>query len=270
METGSNGTPADGALVKDSNDACIPPAIYGIYDTGKVLTDSNFVLLNVTVTKPGFYKIYTDEQNGFSFADSGFFSVIGTKTVKLKATGTPILPITTDFVVNFDSTICGFSITVTKDAGSNNSNPNESDSAWVFSDGTRTFAGTVSSAYFFDADTTGTSGHFFEFAGYIPGSSDTAFRVVIEVPTSNAIPAGTYSSTTSALFDFYRADASNPNGFTSIYWANPTVTPEAMQFNVISYNSTTGILEATMSGTARNESGGTTTISSGKFTVKVD
>lgn len=270
VETGSNGTPATGSLLKDSNDMCLPPSIYGIYDTAKVLTDSNYVLINVNVTKPGFYKVYTDEQNGFSFADSGYFSVIGTKTIKLKASGTPILPITTDFVVNFDSTTCGFSITVTENAATDNSDPNAADTAWTFYDGTRTFSGTVSTAYFYDVDSSGTSGHFFEFAGYIPNSSDTAIRVVIQTPAANALPAGNYSTSTSALIDFYKADASSSTGFSSIYSANPTTTAQAIQITVISYNSTTGVVEATFAGNAKNASGGTTAISSGHFKLKVE
>lgn len=271
VETGSGGTPATGNLIKDSSDMCLPPEIHGIYDTAKVLTDSNYVLLNVNITKPGFYRIYSDEQNGFRFSDSGYFSVIGTKTVKLKATGTPILPIPTDFVVNFDSTVCSITISVTENDGANATNPNTSDSAWVFSDPSRGYAGTISSAFFFDDSTTTTPTHYFCFRGYIPNHSDTGIFIVIQVPYPNAIPATTYSTSTSAAFNFTRADATNSTGFVNIYEASPNTTPtQVMQINISNYNSTTHIVDGTFSGNALTGSSGTAAITSGKFKVKAE
>lgn len=271
VETGSGGTPATGELVKDSSDMCLPPEIHGIYDTAKVLTDSNYVLLNVNVTKPGFYRIYTDEQNGFRFSDSGYFSVIGTKTVKLKAIGTPILSIPTDFVVNFDSTVCSFVISVTENDGENATNPNTSDSAWVFNDASRGYAGTISSAFFFDDSTTTVPTHYFSFRGYIPGHSDTSIYVVLQVPYPNAIPATTYSTSTSALFNFAKADASSPTGFTNIYEASPNTSPtQVIQITVNNYNSTTRVVDATFSGSALTSSSGTSAITSGRFKVKAE
>lgn len=273
VETGSGGTPATGVLVKDeTSGACLPPEIHGIYDTAKVLTDSNYVLVNVTVTKPGFYRVYTDEQNGFSFADSGYFSVIGTKSIKLKASGTPILPIATDFVVNFDSSVCSFVINVTENETENTANPNTSDSAWVFSDENKTYAGTISSAFFFDDSSTTTPTHYFNFRGYIPSHSDTNIYILLQLPYPNAIPSGTYSTSTSAVFQFTKTDASDPQGYVTIYEARPTTAPnQVMQITVTNYNSTTRVLEGTFSGSAFNQgSSATNTLTSGKFKVKAE
>lgn len=273
VETGSGGTPATGELIKDADGLCLLPEIHGIYDTAKVLTDSNYVLINVNVTKPGFYRVYTDEQNGFRFTDSGYFSVIGTKTVKLKATGTPILNIPTDFVVNFDSTVCSFVISVTENDGENTTNPNTSDSAWVFSDGAKTYAGTISSCSFYDqVDPNGgvDPKHYFEFHGYIPNHSDSSIHIVMEVPAPNAIPATTYSTSTAALFNFSKIDATNPLGYYNIYEASPQIPSQVLQITVHSYNSTTHVVDATFAGTARTTSGGTATISNGRFKVKAE
>lgn len=266
-ETGSGGTPATGYLIKDSTSGmCLPPEIHGIYDTAKVLTDSNYVLINLTVTKPGFYRVYTDEQNGFSFKDSGYFSVIGTKSIKLKATGTPILPIATDFVVNFDSTVCGFTIVVTENETENSTNPNTSDSAWVFSDGSKTYAGTISSAFFFDDSTTTEPTHYFKFSGYVPSNSDTTIDLVLQLPYANAIPSGTYSTSSSAAIFFSLVNASTTD---IIYEASNNTPAQVTQITVSSYNSTTRIVEGTFTGSAKSASG-TVTITNGRFKVKVE
>lgn len=268
-ETGSGGTPATGYLIKDSTSGmCLPPEIHGIYDTAKVLTDSNYILINLTVTKPGFYRVYTDEQNGFSFKDSGYFSVIGTKSIKLKATGTPILPIATDFVVNFDSTVCGFTIVVTENDGENNVDPNTSDSAWVFSDGSKTYAGTISSAFFFDDSTTVPEPtHYFKFSGYIPSGTDSTIDLTLKLPYAEAIPSGTYSTSTSAAIYFSLVNIDTAH---IIYEASNNTPAQVTQITVSSYNSTTRIVEGTFSGNAKTASGGTIAITNGRFKVKAE
>lgn len=278
LETGSGGTPATGALIKDSNDLCLPPKIYGIYDTGKALNDSNYVILSVNVTKPGFYRIQSDEQNGFSFADSGFFNVVGQKLVKLKATGTPILNNTTDFLINFDSSVCGFSIHVTANESGGSTDPNQSDTAWRFSDGTSTFSGKVETAFFWTRpDLNSVNRHYFSISGPVSQSPEKSIDLTFEIPTAEAIPAMSYASNTNFRFDVYVGDITTGNT-TSFYLAGPgQASPSnTLQAEVAYYNETTHIVEGTFSGTASVMSAdgttvtGTVNIQGGKFKAKID
>jgi hypothetical protein len=79
----------------------------GIFEEGKVLvTDSNFINVQVNVTKAGSYTIYTDTINGFYFRATGTFSNAGTKTVKLNGTGTPVNDGISNFTVTYTTSQC--------------------------------------------------------------------------------------------------------------------------------------------------------------------
>src|SRR5207244_1654724 len=102
-------------------------------------SDTAFVEIQVNVDSIGSYRIYTDLQDGFMFADSGFFSTSGINTIRLKPIGTPILNITTNFTVRFDTTACNFTVNVHDSTGTGlGGNPggggtdstNLSDTAW--------------------------------------------------------------------------------------------------------------------------------------------
>ena len=112
FESGLAGKVAVGTL-KDSLGSCQLITIKGTYKVDSTLTDSNYVLVQVNVTAPGKYKIVTDTLNGYSFVDSGTITTIGLVTFKLKGSGKPILPITSDFTLAFNNSFCLFSITVT-------------------------------------------------------------------------------------------------------------------------------------------------------------
>lgn len=124
LETGTNGGMAVGTL-KDSLANCQPISINGLYFADSTLSDSNYVIVQVNVTAPGTYVIFTDNQNGFSFRDSGFFANIGVANIKLKSKGRPALAVTTDFTVTFGNSFCVFSIPVlpNQNNGGGNNNP---------------------------------------------------------------------------------------------------------------------------------------------------
>lgn len=111
VETGSVGGLAVGTL-KDFLGDCQPITLRGLYFVDSTLTDSNYVMVQVNITVPGSYKIFTDIQNGYSFKDSGYFATPGLISVRLKASGRPILPITSDFTVTFGTSYCLFSVPV--------------------------------------------------------------------------------------------------------------------------------------------------------------
>ena len=101
---------ATGSLL-DSSSVCKSATIKGQYKELETLTDSNYVLVSVNFTTQGKYTIFTDTVNGMWFRDSGFAFVQGANTIKLKGKGSPILPGTFTFQVNFGNSTCFFDIT---------------------------------------------------------------------------------------------------------------------------------------------------------------
>ncbi len=73
QESGFTGEPATGALQKIGDD-CGPITIEGSYVKDSVLTDSNYVLVQVNINTPGKYRIYSDTSNGFYFVELWLYS----------------------------------------------------------------------------------------------------------------------------------------------------------------------------------------------------
>ncbi|MDB5247546.1 MAG: hypothetical protein JWQ40_1940 [Segetibacter sp.] len=111
FERGPAGSVAKGSLRATSGD-CQPATINGVYKQDGTVGDSNYVIVQVRFTSPGRYKIFTDTQNGFSFYDSSVVADTGYQSIKLKATGKPILAQVTNFLVAFDTSFCRFSVPV--------------------------------------------------------------------------------------------------------------------------------------------------------------
>lgn len=110
VESGYAGMIATGSLLDTAGD-CRDIAVTGSYFSGGALSDSNYVTVKVNIATGGAYKIFTNTKNGFSFQDSGYIGP-GLQSIKLKATGTPVLAEQTDFQVAFDTSFCSFSVTV--------------------------------------------------------------------------------------------------------------------------------------------------------------
>ena len=111
VETGFSGGNAVGYLGSKSGQ-CDTNIVRGQYIRDSVVKDSNYVLVDVTFQAPGFYKIVTETENGFSFYDSGYMINIGLQSIKLKAVGRPIARGNTSFLVTFDTSFCSFTIPV--------------------------------------------------------------------------------------------------------------------------------------------------------------
>ena len=105
-------TPSAGSLQEDGTGACLGSSVSGAYIADTVLTEANYAEVNVNVTTPGTYTIYTDTVNGYSFKRTGSFTAAGLTTVKLKGSGTPLTTGINNFTVYYDSTQCSFSVTV--------------------------------------------------------------------------------------------------------------------------------------------------------------
>lgn len=260
--------PATGTIQKDSQNNCLTPNIQGTYYTSQALGDSNYVQLQVNVTKAGSYTIKTDTQNGFSFADSGHFSATGVQTIKLKGKGTPINAITTDFTVTFDSTSCSFSINV-KDGG--NLNPNPSDTAWQFSDAQGSYHGSVDSAFFETLSSQGHSYKTFTVVGSTAATADSVFQLAVAFPDTT-VALNTYTlAKGNAAFAFIRWNGSQVTPiYNAVIDSTGAVAPGTeLTVNIETYNSATKIISGTFNGTAITPSKNLVQFNNGRFRAKI-
>lgn len=69
---------------------CTGPLINGTYMTGVALQPSNNIQLRVNVTTIGTYSLSTNLIDGIQFSTSGNFTVTGSQTITLTASGTPL------------------------------------------------------------------------------------------------------------------------------------------------------------------------------------
>jgi hypothetical protein len=254
LESGINSSSV--GTLKDSMGDCNPIIISGAYTENQTLSASNFVTVTVDVAATGSYKILSDTINGFWFVDSGFFSNTGTQTIVLKGGGKPIIPISTDFTVSYGNSFCDFSIPVT---ASSSGGVNTADTAWMFNDGTQHYQGHVDSAIF---SISGAIGYLTIYGK--PVTNDTTFRVQLQQssPTTPPTSGATYSTSAgTAVFEF-----KTPAG-TTIYDSRQT-DGSNLTFTITSYNTTTKVLDGTFTGTAKDNSGATKTITLGKLKLQ--
>ncbi len=106
-----NKAPASYLLRGDPND-CAGISSQSTFIEGEVLHTSDTVALQVIVSAPGSYSIFTDTVSGVSFSASGTFSAIGAQTVTLVASGSASAAGLLFLKVRADSTQCSFSIAV--------------------------------------------------------------------------------------------------------------------------------------------------------------
>ncbi|CAN5838331.1 hypothetical protein BH10BAC2_BH10BAC2_34500 [soil metagenome] len=259
---------AEGSLW-DSSDNCLPDSVYGTFYTGvQPGADTAYVEIQVNVSVAGNYSISTDLQNGFMFADSGFFATTGINTVQLKPIGTPILIQPTVFTVSFDSSTCFFSVNVQDSTGTGLGgvepidSTNFSDTAWKFSVGASTYHGNIESA--FVLDTLGLK--YLTIVGTSTPTGDTAFLAGIFF--TGTVAPGTY--TTESQSQLYLTTIDGLGNYTIIYQADPSTSATAVtSITIVSYNSSTGIISGTFNGNAVDGSGNTITISNGSFKAKI-
>lgn len=116
FETGS--TPSAGSLQSDIAGDCLPKTVAGVYEEGTVLDPAtNYIDVQVVVTKAGSYSIYTDTLNGTSFRATGAFATAGANTVRLIGTGTPANDGIFNFTVTYITSQCIVPVTVLPTGG---------------------------------------------------------------------------------------------------------------------------------------------------------
>jgi hypothetical protein len=99
------GIPSEGSLQSASGD-CLPKNVAGVYEVGKALTASNYIEIQVDVTKTGSYTISTDTLNNVYFRATGVFTTTGLTTVTLKGNGTPGGDGIDTYTVSYSGTEC--------------------------------------------------------------------------------------------------------------------------------------------------------------------
>lgn len=106
-----------GSLQADGGGGCLGVVVSGTYYKDSALNATNFASINVNVDTAGSYKISTDTIQGYFFSASGNFSATGSQVVKLKGSGKPLSVGTHIFTVNYNGTICEFSVSVIAASG---------------------------------------------------------------------------------------------------------------------------------------------------------
>jgi hypothetical protein len=103
---------AHGTLKSNITGDCLPSTINGIYKADSLLNNTNFIDIQVELTTTGTYDIKSDTINGYSFRGTGTLGFIGTNTIRLYATGKPVVAGTDAFTITFDNSICIINVTV--------------------------------------------------------------------------------------------------------------------------------------------------------------
>lgn len=82
---------------------CSSVIVLGQYLKGTALTSSNKITLNVTVSVPGTYSIFTPLTNGVKFEATGYWATAGTHPVTLVGMGTPTVNLDFPITINTNS-----------------------------------------------------------------------------------------------------------------------------------------------------------------------
>lgn len=97
---------ARGTLKSDVSGDCLPSTVNGIYKVDSVLNNTNFIDVQVDITNPGTYTVASDTINGYSFRGTGTFGLTGLNTVRLYASGKPVIAGSNSFTISFDNSTC--------------------------------------------------------------------------------------------------------------------------------------------------------------------
>lgn len=217
--------PAHGSLVFESGN-CYPYTVHGNYYAGVAADDSNYVEIFVRVTQPGTYKITTDEQFGVSFSASGTFAYSGINPVHLKSSGVfTDFSQPADFHTWFDSTTCGFRVTVWDSAALH-----FPENTWQMMAGGQLYQGPIAGV-----DTLypgGDATNFFY--GSMKGFSDTSLILFYGTSVYNG---GACSHPTSDVASFHFASSRFATGASVQYNANTATAAKGAVIDISSCNS---------------------------------
>jgi|GEM_PF-476239 len=110
LEAGADGISL-GTLKRTTGGDCLPVTVNGIVRVDSVLTNDNYVDVQVNVTVAGSFDIKSDTVNGYSFRKTGTVGT-GVNTIRLYASGKAITTGVNTFTISYGLTTCSFDITV--------------------------------------------------------------------------------------------------------------------------------------------------------------
>ncbi len=97
--------PSQGTFQQDTAGNCLPFIVGGTYRETTILNATNYIEIQLNITDPGSYNIFSDTVNGYSFSATGFIDVPGIHTVRLIANGTPVAAGDNNFTINYNGVI---------------------------------------------------------------------------------------------------------------------------------------------------------------------
>jgi len=256
---------AEGTL-HDSAGNCLYNSVTGNFYTGIQLNaNTNYLEVEVNITKPGSYYIATDLQNGFRFADSGYFQNAVDTIIHLLPVGVPGKAMQTIFTIKFNNEACNVYVNV-KDSVITSSMDTMLDlpnnNYWVFYDSTNLvyYNGALQGNF-----VAGGSSGILAVAG-IEGyaTSDTLFQMYFVLPgvSLTSLVPGDY---TTGNGNFFKMVSVINNSQKIIFSADNTT--QKITVHLIDY--TSGVLSGLFYGTAIDEFGNEVKISAGAFKVKM-
>ncbi len=101
-----------GTLKANAGGDCLPSNVNGIYKADSALTTQNYIDVQINITTPGAYNIYSDSVNGFSFKKTGIINATGLQTIRLYGTGKPVVAGVTVFTVTYGTSSCKINVNV--------------------------------------------------------------------------------------------------------------------------------------------------------------
>lgn len=181
---------ARGTLSYNEYGSCSPANAHGTFINGIATNkDSNWVDLDIYVTKVGTYNISTAKVNGVSFAGSGSFGDTGVSVVRLYASGTYATAGDITYPVTFDSSHCQFDILVQDSLGLT-----LPDNSWTFTANGHTYSGPFQMGVY---QIPQSDASVFESTGFTwTGNRDSVLYLDASKSDYGSILQGTYPTTT--------------------------------------------------------------------------
>jgi len=233
---------------------CTGATVQGTYTLGTALDLTNTATIQVDVTTPGTYSITTTGVNGITFTGSGIFSTTGTQSIVLMGSGTPTVAGDNVIPITVGSSSCSFDVTV--DQGQTGG-----DFAWQFTVGSVTYQGPSTLA----SITAIGGGTVFEFLG-TNVAGDSSVSISITNPSGSVQSGVNYNTNANTVVStFLFSDAmSNP-----IFQADPTKSGVNLVIQLTNIDQTNQIVQGTFSGTVKDKSNVTQTITNGSFKAQL-
>lgn len=256
---------AEGTL-HDSAGNCLYNSVTGIFYSGiQVNTNTNYLEVELNIRKPGSYYITTDLQNGFRFADSGYFNNAADTIIRLLPIGIPAKATQTFFTIQFNNETCSVYVNVEDSIVTSKTDtiPNLPDNNyWIFYDSTNyVYYNGALQGNFVAAGSSGLLG-ITGIEGYT--TSDTLLQMYFVLPgisLASLVP-GDY---TTGSGNFFKMVSVKSNTQKIIFSADNTT--QKITLHLIDY--TSGVLSASFYGTAIDEFGNEIKIYDGAFKVKI-